>query len=506
MPAVAVPRDAATVVVARPKPDGGYDVLMTRRPETMAFMGGTYVFPGGALDEADQADEMARVSNLQRDEARRRLGEEIEPERALGLFCCGLRELYEEAGLLVAMSGERPVDPAKVRNVYAAHHAEVGHDPSTFAAFLTEEGLVLSTDLLVPHGRLITPEQAPIRFDARFFVAPMPEGQAVVPHPTEVHEWLWVSPTEALERARDKTLDVPIPTMAVLQGLSEIPGYEQLLQGRHERRVVEAEELSALITVVRSPNPGLMTGGGTNTYVVGNGEVAVIDPAVPDPVYIERIAREAGNRGRVKVVLITHSHFDHIGGVVPLVEQMPGTEVAAFGKFGEPPFVTRVLADGERVELGGATLRALHTPGHASDHICFLLEEDGSLFAGDVVAGFGTVVISPPDGSLRDYMSTLERLRSLEIGKIYAGHGPVVEDGIAKLTEYIEHRRDRERQVVEAMQAGDTDVGAMVKRIYVDVPEALHPMAERSVLAHLEMLEADGRAERVGEKNWALTG
>ena len=118
---------------------------------------------------------------------------------------------------------------------------------------------------------------------------------------------------------------------------------------------------------------------------------------------------------------------------------------------------------------------------------------------------FGTVVISPPDGSLTDYMSTLERLRALDVGKIYAGHGPVVEDGKAKLTEYIEHRRDRERQVVEAMQAGDSEIPAIVKRIYADVPEALHPMAERSVLAHLEMLEADGRAKRVGEKDWALT-
>jgi glyoxylase-like metal-dependent hydrolase (beta-lactamase superfamily II) len=249
-----------------------------------------------------------------------------------------------------------------------------------------------------------------------------------------------------------------------------------------------------------------MTGGGTNTYIVGNGDIAVIDPAVPDPVYIERVAREAGNRGRVKIVLITHSHFDHIGGVVALIEQMPPIPegVAAFGMFGEPPFVTRTLSDGETISLGGATLRALHTPGHASDHLCYYLEEDGSLFAGDVVAGFGTVVISPPDGSLTDYMSTLERLRALDVGKIYAGHGPVVEDGKAKLTEYIEHRRDRERQVVEAMQAGDTEIPAMVKRIYADVPEALHPMAERSVLAHLEMLEADGHVKRVGEKDWAL--
>jgi glyoxylase-like metal-dependent hydrolase (beta-lactamase superfamily II)/8-oxo-dGTP pyrophosphatase MutT (NUDIX family) len=506
------PRDASTVVVVRPAEGGSYEVLLTRRPKSMVFMGGTYVFPGGTLDVADSADEMAARSALDRAEALERLGEQIPPEQALGLFCCGARELYEEAGVLLATEdGDRPVNPAKVREVYAPHHAEVGHDAAVFAAFLAGEGLRLSTDLLKPHGRLVTPEQAPIRFDARFFIAPMPEGQAVVPHPTEVLEWLWITPAHAVERAQSKDLDVPIPTLAILQGLAEIPGFEQVLDGVQRPRLVEAEALSELVTVVRSPNPGLMTGGGTNTYIVGRGDVAIIDPAVPDPVYIERVARETGNHGRAGIVLITHDHIDHIGGVVPLVEQMRmmertyslRMEVAAFDAFGDPPFVTRKLSDGETIEIGGATLRALHTPGHASRHLCFYLEEERAVFAGDVVAGFGTVVISPPDGNLRDYMSTLERLRALDPQRIYPGHGPVIEDGAAKLDSYIAHRRDRERQVVEAMLAGLTDIKAMVKKIYADVPEVLHPMAERSVLAHLEMLEADGKAKRTDDA-WEL--
>lgn len=468
-------------------------------------MGGTFVFPGGALDDADAADEMAGRSALDRREASDRLGESIAPERALGLFCCAARELYEEAGILLAAEGGgRPVDPAKVREVYAPHHAEVGHDPTAFAAFLAREGLTLSTDLLAPHGRLVTPEQSPIRFDARFFVAPMPEGQAVVPQPTEVLEWLWITPTEALERARAKELPVPIPTLAILQGLAEIPGYAQVLGERAKAREVEATELSPLVTVVLAPNPGLMTGAGTNTYVVGRGEVAIIDPGIPDPVFVERVAREAGNRGRPKIILLTHMHIDHIGGVVPLAEQMNLPVAALGGSEAEAQFVTERLADGADISLGDSSLRAVFTPGHASKHLCYYLADERSLFAGDLVAGFGTVVIAPPDGNMREYLASLERLGEVDIERIYPGHGPVVEDGPAKLAEYIAHRREREVQVVEALGAGLDEIPALVKRIYAEVPEVLHPMAERSVLAHLELLEANGRVVRDGDR-WQMT-
>lgn len=467
-------------------------------------MGGTYVFPGGALDAADSSEEMASRSALSRDEATQSLGESIAPKRALGLHCCALREVYEEAGVLLAYeSGGRAVDPAKVREVYAPHHAEVGHDPNTFAAFLAREELTLATDLLVPHGRLVTPEQAPIRFDARFFVAPMPEGQAVIPHPTEVLEWMWITPAEALARAQRKELAVPIPTMAILQGLAETPGYEQVLGGRPQARQVEATELSELVTVVLAPNAGLMTGAGTNTYIVGRGNVAIIDPGVADPVFIERVAREAGNRGRPRVILLTHFHLDHIGGVAPLAAEMRLPVAALGGEGPEAQFVTQRLQDEEVIDLEGAPIRALHTPGHASNHLCFHLPSERAVFAGDLVAGFGTVVIAPPDGNMGDYLRSLERLSKFGLSRIYPGHGPVIEDGPAKIDEYIAHRRDRERQVLEALGAGLAEIQAMVKRIYADVPEVLHPMAERSVLAHLEMLEAEGRVSREGTE-WLL--
>jgi glyoxylase-like metal-dependent hydrolase (beta-lactamase superfamily II)/8-oxo-dGTP pyrophosphatase MutT (NUDIX family) len=467
----------------------------------MAFMGGTYVFPGGALDDADASDALAARSSLSREDAGERLREQVEPSHALGLFCAAARELYEEVGVLLAYDADgRPVDPAKVRNVYAPHHAEQGQDPAAFAGFLADEDLTLATDQLIVHGRLITPEQSPIRFDARFFVAPMPEGQAIIPNPSEVPAYLWISPAEALQRATDKTLPVPIPTLAMLQSVAEVPGYEQLLQGTQKPREVEAAEHSPLVTSVLAPNPGLMSGAGTNTYIVGRGEVAIIDPAVADAVYIERVVREAGNRGKPVIVLLTHMHIDHIGGVAPLTAQSP-MEVASFG---EAPFVTRRLKDGEEIRVGGATLRALHTPGHASDHLCFELVEENAVFTGDVVAGFGTVVIAPPDGNMADYLETLERLKSVGAKRMYPAHGPVIDEPNDKLDEYINHRRDRERQVIDALGAGLTELPKMVERIYAEVPKALHPMAERSLLAHLEMLEGEGRVTRDGDA-WLLT-
>jgi glyoxylase-like metal-dependent hydrolase (beta-lactamase superfamily II) len=240
-----------------------------------------------------------------------------------------------------------------------------------------------------------------------------------------------------------------------------------------------------------------MTGSGTNTYIVGRDTVAIIDPAVADAVYIERIARESGNRGHASTILLTHSHIDHIGGVAPLTEQM-SIEVVAFDK--ELPYVDRAIADGDMIHLGGATLRALHTPGHAADHICYYLEEERSLFAGDVIAGFGTVVVD----KLGDYMRTLERLRALEPDRIYPAHGPVIEDGAAKLDEYLTHRLQRERQVLEALAQGLRTIPVMVAHIYADVPEALHVVAQHSVRAHLDKLEEDGTVRRVGEEGWEL--
>ncbi|HVL80933.1 MAG TPA: MBL fold metallo-hydrolase [Actinomycetota bacterium] len=494
------PRDAASVICVRASSDGSYEVLLTLRPETMRFMGGMYVFPGGALDPSDASETLLRRSAIDAASAHERLKEgELSPRHALGLYCAGLRELFEEVGVLVARTPAGSlVDPERVSSEFAPRRHEIAGDGESFARFLEAEGLELATDLLVPHGRLVTPEMSPIRFDARFFVLGYPEGQQVLPDPDEVPEALWLRPSDAIARSAAGGMPIAIPTMAILQGLAETPAADQLLAGHRPARSILVSPLGPRVVGVLAPNPGPMTGPGTTAYVVGNGRVAIVDPGVDDGVFIEALTREAMNRGVVTHVLVTHTHPDHIGGASYLARQFGcelGVHVAGRDRL---PDASLLLREGDRIELGDGVLEVLHAPGHASDHVCYLLDDE--LFAGDVVAGLGTVVIAPPDGDMRDYLNTLRRLRTLPLRVIHPAHGPRIDDPAAKLDGYIDHRLAREAQVVEALEAGLATTAEMVTRIYTDVPPSMHSTAELSVLAHLEMLESDGRARRAGPR------
>ena len=260
-----------------------------------------------------------------------------------------------------------------------------------------------------------------------------------------------------------------------------------------------ASALSPLVRRIVAPNPGLMTGPGTNTYLVGIDEVAVIDPGPDDPAHIEAIVG-ASMRERIRWILVTHHHIDHSAGVARLKRET-GAEVVAFG----PPksAVTsgaeadwapdRKAEDGEVIEGTEWGLEVLHTPGHASDHLCFFLEEERVLFTGDTVLSGTTTVINPPDGDMAAYLQSLERLRKRRLTRLCPGHGDVLEEPKAILAEYVAHRLERENQILEALAAGPTKIADLVAKIYVDTPDALHDMAARSVLAHLQKLKGEGR-------------
>lgn len=260
---------------------------------------------------------------------------------------------------------------------------------------------------------------------------------------------------------------------------------------------------------ILAPNPSLLTGPGTNTYLVADeaaGEVVIIDPGPDMPEHLRRVADAVAVLGRATAILVTHGHPDHADGASSLRELL-GVPIYAWSREGVAS-TDRPLADGAVIPVGNRNLRALHTPGHRFDHLCFLLEDADALFAGDLIAGVGTVVIAPPEGDLLDYLASLRRLQSLHLLLILPAHGPFVDDPQAVLGYYIAHREERERQVLAGLAAGPRTVGELVSGIYADVSPDLHPIAAYSVLAHLYKLEREGRVHRLpaadGRERWSL--
>jgi len=261
---------------------------------------------------------------------------------------------------------------------------------------------------------------------------------------------------------------------------------------------------SDLVGRVLGLNPGMMTGPGTNTYLVGRRDPILIDTGAGVPDYVPLLEQYLGSRGWTQPsrVILTHRHRDHLGGVAQLRERFRGLRVAKMRhKDAELPEPIDDLRDGEIVHGEGVTLRPVYTPGHASDHLCYYLVEEEALFTGDVILGGSTTVIPSDDGDLLDYLDSLRRLLDLDLKRIYPAHGPVIEDGPGKIREYIEHRLLRERQILEALGDGVETIPAIVKRIYVDVAPALHPVAALSVESHLKKLAREGRAHEEKQRD-----
>jgi glyoxylase-like metal-dependent hydrolase (beta-lactamase superfamily II)/8-oxo-dGTP pyrophosphatase MutT (NUDIX family) len=484
-------RDAATLVILRDS-EQGPRVLITVRPAHLRFMGGAWVFPGGVLAEADADPRWWDAVTLGRAVAESRLADDPDPDRVLGLHVCALREAFEEVGFVL---GSGPLDSLERND---AEH------PELFLARCLERGIVLDAAALVPGARWATPVGAPMRFDARFFFARAPEGWEPLPDRDEVERCSWLTPAEALaEHAAGRAPMAP-PTVETLQMLDGLEDVAAILEAVRERKsedvTISASRLSPAIHVVLAPNPGLMTGPGTNTYVVGRGTTMVIDPAVDDPGYLAKV-QELG--GRIAQILITHRHPDHVGGAREL-QRRTGAQVRAFGSSPAGDALVEPLSDGDQIEAGSVRLTTMHCPGHASDHLCFVHEESAGLFAGDNVLGEGTAVIAPPDGDMAAYMDSLERLSELDIGRIYPGHFEPLDDGREVIAGYIEHRRARERSIVDALERSESDLTTeeIVQVVYTDVSPSLHPVARFSVEAHLQMLRTQGRVRSDG-KRWS---
>lgn len=253
--------------------------------------------------------------------------------------------------------------------------------------------------------------------------------------------------------------------------------------------------LSPLVRRITQPNPGLFTGPGTNTHLVGDSALFILDPGEDlEDGHLERIVAAVG-KAPVQAIIPSHGHPDH-WPLAPKLADAVGAPIWFFGT--HPGFrPDRALADGEVIEAAGVRLEALHTPGHCPDHLSFVLAAERAAFPGDVVMGWSTSVIAPPEGNLPEYLRSLERLLAVpDLAVLYPAHGEAIEAPYDRIKALYAHREERTRQALEALGAGPSRIGPLVERIYAGVDPSLHPAAAQSLLAHLLALEAEGAITR----------
>ncbi|MFI8614711.1 MBL fold metallo-hydrolase [Acidovorax sp. NPDC077693] len=537
-------RPAATVLLLRDATgnNSGLEVLMTRRSASASFAPSAYVFPGGGIDALDAAPTTHAAAD------RRPTQSDLHLTQAIA----AIRESFEELGVLLARHA------ADGRWADAADIAAIDrHQP--FAQQCSARGLRLAADSVFVLAHWTTDRDLPRRFDVPFLVARMPEeGQEPVADEAEQFEPVWVRPADALARHEAGQFFMIFPTVRTLQRLAQFGTTQAVfdaladeqplwtscpragtLAGKEARymesdtpygelalvcpdgQIVHAldwqtaQPVPLLRNVQRltAPNPGVMTGPGTNSYLVGDpatGFIA-IDPGPADPEHLDTLWRAAG--GDIRMIVCTHSHADHSPGAAPLqalcvqagkapppILGLPSAPTARAASAFTPD---RVLQNNELLTLAGQaaegpvthTLQVIHTPGHAANHLCLLLVEDALLFSGDHILNGSTTVVDPPDGNMADYLDSLDRLDAVcaqhGVEFILPAHGYVLGQARSAIAKLKAHRLAREAKVMAAMQAlPEGTMEDWVRHAYDDVPPRMWPVAQRSLLAHVERIRS----------------
>jgi len=538
------PAPSATIVVLR-ESAAELQVLLLKRADTGDAAdrnSNAWVFPGGKVDKEDRElhEHCAALSDI---EASRRLSLH---ENGLDYYVAAIRESFEEAGLLFAHRAA-----AALATLLPEWRARLHAKQLNLLSLCHETGIRLAVDRLIYFGHWVTPVGIHKRFDTRFFLAVAPDDQIAEPDGSETVAHLWINPGAAIA---DKTLKIPTVTHHTLTTLARFKDLASLLQWAREPRDIplmlprramgknglhsvlphepawvevgrldphghgnassqlvpgRAVQLSPRVIRVTADNGGIMTGPGTNTYLLGTAqnEWAVIDPGPPDATHVDAILAAAP--GKIRWILVTHTHKDHSPAVQMLKAKTSATvygQVAQHGEGQDASFVPdQVLHGGERLTLDQqCTLRVIHTPGHASNHLCYLLEPEKTLFTGDHIMQASTVVINPPDGNMSAYIASLRALLNEDIEWLAPGHGFLMNEPRRVVEGIIQHRFKREAKVIATMRAaGPANMDTLLVRVYDDVDPRLHPAARRSLLAHLIKLQEDGVAEERDGK-WRL--
>ncbi len=530
------PRLSSTIVIVRDAPTG-LQVLLLKRADKDDANGGAWVFPGGLVDAADALL--------------------VGSDTSLGVEAVtAVRECFEECGLLFAQDASgQDVDAAAVAP-WQSWREPLNRGERHLQDLLQATGWRVHASAMTPLARWITPVGMRKRFDTRFFMARAPHDQSVSVDGAETVEHRWAHACDVL--AQGAAMKLMTPTRKTLEMLAQCANVEQALAkaralasdepiiprlGRDRRgtRPVTPDELSYVeigrldptgkgdvacfiepgvavqlsprLIRVTAPNPGVMTGPGTNSYLVGGGPAngwAAIDPGPNLPDHMKALLAAAP--GPIRWIFVTHTHLDH-SPLASRLREATGAKVygcvAAHPMWQDEGFAPDVLLQGGEVialEDCNATLRVVHTPGHASNHLCYRLEEEAMLFTGDHVMQKSTVVINPPDGDMAAYVGSLQWLAQQHGDLLWLapGHGFLMDQPKPAFEAIVAHRLRREAKVLEALKSfGSAPLIKLVARVYDDVPQALHAVAERSLTAHLLKLQAESRARLLEGDVWA---
>lgn len=497
-------KDASAIILLKDD-----KVLLAQRNPKISFLGGWHAFSGGKLDKGDAEIEIKNCKDIDLQQ----------------FIVCAVRELFEEIGVLIVRNGDK-----LTKGQRASLHDDLISGRSSFKEILDHWGLWIDAEDFQYTGYWTTPKFSPVRFKTRFFIANCPPKQEPYEAITEMQNLEFIEPNEALQRWEKGDILISPPVLISLQAL------ENYLPQRHrdtetknnsssaslrlcvENLLEKSTELDGNIDYleVNSRNivfplktPTLPPATHTNCFIVGKKRFAVIDAASADEseqAKLHKLIDELIEQGGVcEEIIVSHLHNDHHGGEVALqkhllekhnqkvwischpytIESLYPFSFEHYEKgIDDDSIFTLEDADGKEFDL-----QVLHTPGHARGLLAFYDEELGFLISTDNVVGTGTVVIAPPEGNMQDYLDTLERLKNLPNLKHLCGsHGSAIFNAKAKIEEYISHRLEREKQVIEAMENGAKTPAEIVERIYVDLKPELVRLAIKTVEAYLEKL------------------
>ncbi len=486
---------ASTVILSRGS-DENFEVYLALRAFELKFFGGYWVFPGGNLDPKIDYHEATDSTELV-------------------LMRCAVREIFEEINVLSSTLG-----PVFSEDEKSHLQKAIIESPEQWQKFLATHGDLF--ERIAPVFRVTTPSFVPVRFDTQFMHVRLAENETPQIDNYELIDGRFVKPLEAVQAWERGEMEIAPPVLFLLRLLAE-----HGLKSFRERAQESGNDLEKgkLHRVFFSPGifmaplttPTLPPATTTNTIIIGTDKLFIVDPATPDNSEQLRLFAEMDaliEQGKAfEAILLTHHHADHVGAVNAVSQryQLPvRAHRECYSRIESGFIVGEELKDGDRIDLGIAPdgtkdwhLSVMHTPGHAVDHLCFLESRYQAAIVGDMLSTISTILIDPPEGHMRTYLENLQRLADCGIKTLYPAHGPANRDGVALIKQFLEHRQDREKAIINALNVEAQDIDHLLPKIYDDVPEAVYPIASRSLLAGLIKLEEDKICEQ--DKNgWRL--